>query len=202
MSTGKRGLPKDLAGKVKCGAKRQPRPGDEPGVQYYCKQAAGWGTDHPGYGRCKRHGGATPQHKKFAMKERVMRAVKMYGLPIVTTPADALMAEVYRTSGHVAFLESVIYDLQQVELTQTVHGATAWQKPAVWVEMYQEERRHLVRVCTEAIKCGIAERAVRLQEQQGALLATAIKAILTELGVMDDPRAPEIVTRHLRQVSG
>lgn len=26
-----------------------------------CRQAAGWGTDHPGVGRCKLHGGATPR---------------------------------------------------------------------------------------------------------------------------------------------
>jgi len=36
-----------------CGAKTK---GDgEP-----CKRPAGWGTDHPGVGRCKLHGGATP----------------------------------------------------------------------------------------------------------------------------------------------
>lgn len=26
----------------------------------YCKKPAGWGTDHPGLGRCRLHGGATP----------------------------------------------------------------------------------------------------------------------------------------------
>ena len=35
-----------------CGAKT--RQGD------FCRQVAGWGTDHVGYGRCKLHGGASP----------------------------------------------------------------------------------------------------------------------------------------------
>lgn len=35
-----------------CGAKHNKRPGT-------CKRPAGWGTDHPGEGRCKLHGGTT-----------------------------------------------------------------------------------------------------------------------------------------------
>ena len=30
----------------------------------YCKHEAGWGTDHPGEGRCKFHGGSTPHQEK------------------------------------------------------------------------------------------------------------------------------------------
>lgn len=30
----------------------------------YCSHAAGWGTDHPGHGRCKFHGGNTKDHEK------------------------------------------------------------------------------------------------------------------------------------------
>lgn len=35
-----------------CGAKRVTRPG-------FCKQPAGWRTDHPGQGRCRNHGGTS-----------------------------------------------------------------------------------------------------------------------------------------------
>lgn len=34
----------------------------------YCGQPAGWGTDHE-TGRCKFHGGNTPQHEKHVIKE-------------------------------------------------------------------------------------------------------------------------------------
>lgn len=37
----------------------------------YCTQAAGWGTDHPGQGRCKLHGGATPvRHGRYSNIQR------------------------------------------------------------------------------------------------------------------------------------
>ena len=50
-----------------CGArKRQPRyPGET------CARPAGWGTEHPGFGRCKLHGGATPY--KHGLYSRVVR---------------------------------------------------------------------------------------------------------------------------------
>lgn len=37
----------------KCNARRRGGPG-------YCQRPAGWGTDHPGVGRCKLHGGDVP----------------------------------------------------------------------------------------------------------------------------------------------
>lgn len=47
----------------KCGAKnRQGKP---------CQQAAGWGTDHPGKGRCKLHGGASRvKHGRYSTIQR------------------------------------------------------------------------------------------------------------------------------------
>jgi hypothetical protein len=48
-----------------------------------------------------------------------------------------------------------------------------------------------------AIAAGIEERRVKLAEQQGALLAQAIRGILAELGVGDRPEVPAVVRRHL-----
>lgn len=48
---GKQGTTKAERAKLPpCGAKHRKRPGT-------CKRPAGWGTDHPGEGRCKLHGG-------------------------------------------------------------------------------------------------------------------------------------------------
>ena len=41
------------ADKPKCGRKKKQGPG-------HCARPAGWGTDHPGEGPCKLHGGKTP----------------------------------------------------------------------------------------------------------------------------------------------
>jgi hypothetical protein len=35
----------------------------------YCQHEAGWGTDHPGVGRCKFHGGNTPDQERKIIDE-------------------------------------------------------------------------------------------------------------------------------------
>lgn len=49
--------------------KREPRPlcsGVKAATGEPCKLHAGYGTDHPGYGRCKYHGGSSPTGRKHA----------------------------------------------------------------------------------------------------------------------------------------
>src|SRR5216110_3198844 len=80
----------------KCGAERKGRAA--------CTQAAGWGTPHPGTGRCKNHGGCTPTHVAAGTKALAEQAVATYGLPLDVSPTEALLDEVKWTAGHVAWL--------------------------------------------------------------------------------------------------
>jgi hypothetical protein len=84
--------------------------------------------------------------------------------------------------------------------TTTVHKAG----PNVWYELYSRERDRLIKVCSEAIRAGIDERRVQLAEQQGALVAEAIRRILDDLGLTAEQtaRVGEIVPRHLRAIAG
>jgi hypothetical protein len=161
-----------------------------------CAHAPGWGTDHAGTGRCKYHCGATPTGKKSAQTEQARQAATTFGLPIETTPQAALVDEIHRTAGHVAWLGDQVQQLSVGQLTGEWHT-----RGAVLTALYETERKHLVRVCSEAIKCGVAEAQVRFAEAQGALLAEAVRAILTELEVINDPRAPEVVYKHLRAIA-
>ncbi|MGX1514015.1 hypothetical protein [Streptomyces collinus] len=186
----------------KCGAKK--RSGGA------CGQTAGWGTDHPGIGPCKLHGGMTPAHVTAARNERARQAVVVYGLPREIDPAAALLEEVHRTAGHVAWLaakvaehdeEDLVWGLvEEADKTATEfpgrdlkHAA----RPNVWLDLYQRERRHLVQVSKTALDVGISERMVRLAEQQGAMLAEVIRrsadGLLNELvGVLDEKTARSI----------
>jgi hypothetical protein len=83
------------------------------------------------------------------------------------------------------------------------HGVTEEAAPNIWLKLYQQERAHLVKVCSEAIRAGIEERRIRLAEQQGALVAQAIRAILADLNLTteQEARVPDIVPRHLRALA-
>lgn len=176
---------------------------------------------------CRHHGGSAPQSIKAAKEriseEKARKLVATYGRKIDTTATEALLDEVQWTAGHVAWLRERVQEIESaaaVAGTDSEHpliwgitrekeggedrGITSEAAPNIWLKLYQQERTHLVKVCSEAIRAGIEERRVRLAEAQGALIAQAIRAILTELHLTAEQqqRVPEIVPRHLRALSG
>jgi len=148
--------------------------------------------------------------------------MRTYGCPIDVEPHVALIEEVRRTAGHLAWLNEVVSDLLHEgdgysesiddDGKRTLRPRTGlkqmdmagrFEKPSVWVEMYQEERRMLARVCKMALDAGVAERQVRGAEARGELLASTIKAILGDLGLSKEQQreAPAVVRRHLTALS-
>lgn len=69
---------------------------------------------------------------------------------------------------------------------------------SMWLRLYQQERAHLTEVCKVAIQCGIAERQVRIAEEQGKMLVAVISAVLRDLGVnQEDKQVRASVHRQL-----
>lgn len=177
----------------KCGAKK--RDGTT------CRHPAGYGTDHPGFGKCKYHMGMTPAVRKAGFRE--MATQLLADTPITADLADldpyqALLGLMRKTAAFVQWLELKVESAGPDGLVQTniVNGL---EKPSVWAELYADERDRLGRLAKLAIDAGIAERQVQLAEQQGALIAQVIEATLTDLGLNDRQleAAPAIVRRHL-----
>jgi 2-phospho-L-lactate guanylyltransferase (CobY/MobA/RfbA family) len=91
---------------------------------------------------------------------------------------------------------------QQAEqaVVDGIDRALVWERPSVWLELYERERKHLAAVAKTCVDVGVEERRVQLAEQHGALLARVIDGIAADLGVKDDPRFPAVVRRHLTLV--
>lgn len=157
---------------------------------------------------CRMHGGAAPQVRAAARRrldeQKAEQQVRILGLPRQVDPHIALLEEVHRTAGHVAYLNSMIGDFDtDAELKQYTRdkGGLIWEKPAVWVEIYQHERTHLARVAKAALDAGVQERQVKLAEQQGQLIAQVLQGVLADLGVADHPEAGSVVRKHLAAAS-
>jgi hypothetical protein len=134
---------------------------------------AGYGTDHKGFGRCKFHGGSTPNHMTHALSEAVTTRFGAYGSPIPVDPMTALTMEIHRTAGHIEWLS--------VELQS--HQDPSTFEARVLMKHYQQERGHLIKASTAAINSGVAEREVKLAEDQGRRLVAVIQSVLSSLSL-------------------
>jgi hypothetical protein len=175
-----------------CGAKK--RAGGR------CNLAAGWGTNHPGIGCCKFHGGTLPNHVKAAAKEEYRL---LLGKPIEINPLDALLWCIKIRAGEVKWLGDRMADLDEKDWVEDTMVGKQF-------HLYARERQHamadLARYSQMAISLGIAERAVKLAETYGELLAQFIKGLLQDLWpfLNEEGRAqaPQITRRHLIALDG
>jgi hypothetical protein len=82
-------------------------------------------------------------------------------------------------------------------------GISSFTDAREWLYLYREERGHLARVSKMCIDAGVASRLVALAEDQGRILASAIRAVLSALNLSPDQQAlvPAVVPPVLRAVA-
>lgn len=183
--------PKTKAENV-CGAKK--RKGGT------CNMAAGWGTEHPGYGACKLHAGLTPSHVKAAAKEEYRI---LLGKPVNINPLEALIMCIKIRAGEVQWLSNRMQELDEKSWVEDTMVGKQF-------HLYARERQHamndLARYSQMAISLNISERAVKLAESYGETLAMYTKNLLEELWphLSEEGRAaaPQIVRRQLIALDG
>lgn len=153
-----------------------------------CRNFAGYKTMHSGTGPCFRHDSFNHFSRKllldFVESERLMG---VYGSPLDIDPHTALLMEVQRTAGHVEWLRQLVNDIHEAQQGEAkkidislVQYTPMGIQPSVWIQMYQEERKHLIRVCEAAIKAGVAEKTVQIAQEQAQMLAMVLKGFLLD----------------------
>lgn len=186
-----------------------------------CHNTAGQGTDHYGYGTCKHHGGAMPNHKLAAAKEEAVHvAMQIMGPAVEIEPMDALLLCVKIAAGEVAYatwkIEQLNPDEELIsEVSETVREATGEHAESfeevsktnmvtlnVWIQARQAATDRLARYSKMALDAGVAERQVLLAEAAGDSLALMIKKILDglNLSAAQEERAPDLVRGALEEL--
>lgn len=165
---------------------------------------------------CATHGGSAPQVKAAAARRLQLaaaaRELAVLGEPIAIDPAAALLSLVHHKAGEVAWLRAMVQTDDLDELVWGVtrekeggddHGTTREAKPSIWWAMLRTAEDQLAAYAAAAIRAGVEERRVRLQEQQGALVAGVIQRILTRLELTPEQQArvPVVVPGELRALT-
>ncbi len=165
---------------------------------------------------CRQHGGSAP-HAIAAAERRVkereaMAGARLFGLPVDVDPAEALLEELHRTAGEVAWLGSIVAELEKDDAIWGMtrekvggddRGTTHEAGLNIWIQTWHAQRRHLTNVARECLKAGIEERRVQLAETQGAMLAGVVRAILNRLDLTTEQQqlVAVVVPQELRRIA-
>lgn len=194
-----------MSGVGKCGAKT--RQGGR------CKLSAGSGTEHPGHGRCKYHGGSTPSHVRSAARAQVLQL----GGELHMDPHDAILLAVWRAARWELICATKVSELKEHELVvertreRIVHGdgdsyveRSSDSQLNIWVREHQKAGAALASLAKTAVDAGVQERQVRLAERLGASLSRLIDGITGELDLTDAQKRklPGAVRKHLTVLEG
>lgn len=190
---------------ARCGAKT--RGGSK------CKLEAGKGTDHPGRGRCKFHGGSTPTHVRAAAREQVAEL----GGELQMEPHDAILLTVRRAAMWERYCASKVTELEDDDLVnehfkeRVVSGdgdsyveRSNESQLNLWIREHQKALTQLASLAKTAVDAGVQERQVRLAERLGASLTKLLDGILGELELTaaQQKKAPAVVRKHLSVLEG
>jgi hypothetical protein len=156
-----------------------------------CRHSAGWGTDHPGFGNCKFHFGATPNGGVFAAKQAAAAEAARLGVAIETDPHEALAAVVNIIAGQVAFLQGKVNELDEGKaLTRGGLNPVIRALNGV-LEQWQ-------RAAKAAADAGVEERRLRLDALVVDGIGDFLRAVFGELELTPEQEAliPEAMKRH------
>jgi hypothetical protein len=141
-----------------CGAKKRQGEGT-------CARPAGWGTSHPGVGRCKLHGGSTQSHDAAAQTQQAETVVRKLWAGLedaspVKDPVDAL--------GRLAGALEQLVDEAGARVTdlKNVAGGEHLTQLRAEVVLFERALGHLRQLLVDMARLGIASRAVEVQQGQ------------------------------------
>lgn len=140
-------------------------------VGQWCSKRAGEGTDHPGVGKCRVHGGE-------GHLERVIGAwIVAHRLAehLEVSPWDALITEVKRTAGEVAWLDQKIGEAPDDDALRP--GGSHYD----WVRHRERQRVWLGRVAKMAVDAGVAGMLVARERAAGEEIARVLNRTLETL---------------------
>jgi hypothetical protein len=186
-------------GYMVCGAKT--RTGGQ------CKRPAGWGTPHPGIGRCKWHLGSTRNHITSAatavVEAETRDLLSQLGQPPpLGHPVEALLALAAEVTAWQAILRERVAELRELAGVDKL-GREA--ERAV-VGLYERSLDRSAKVLEGMVRLDLDARRTRLLEDQGEMIANVFRAVIEDpelaFGAEMRDRLFAASSKHLRATRG
>lgn len=160
-----------------------------------CSNFAGYQTDHPGIGQCKKHGGRTPAANKNALRKEVeAEVVQQLGLtewdPIID-PFSALADH----AGKGAAIEEILR-LKVEELSSLrQYGGEMGDRISVIFEAWERSYARLSSNLQAMARLSLEDRIASIQGKVNEATAERVTAALTIALSSTDPTEREVILR-------
>ncbi|MGH7643582.1 MAG: hypothetical protein ACRENX_11355 [Candidatus Dormibacteria bacterium] len=160
-----------------------PRRQGEPGT---CTHPAGWGTSHPGSGRCKLHGGTLRGSVIAGRRELVERKARTilaeHGL---IEPIRDPIGRLLELAGEADGLRSAFREMvERLTVDEVVHVDKIGQEHiSALVEGYTRQIEVLSKLLIDLSRLGLDEKLVRVEAHKVDLLEQALTQALDGAGV-------------------
>lgn len=163
-----------------------------------CGNGAGKGTNHPGTGNCKHHGGSTRAGRISALNEQARNLLYKHDAGPVADPLEALQ----RLAGRALALEETIGGLVNGLRSMRYETETGGEQLRAEVAVLERAMDRCGRLLVDIAKLNIEERLARVTEKQAAIVQDALHAVLREMGFTPEQQQDAQVRlgRHLRAV--
>jgi hypothetical protein len=181
-----------------------------------CRNGSGKATDHPGYGRCKWHGGNSPTHRNAAQIQQARATAQLFGVPREADPIAGMLETYHQTLGILDAIEAMCMRLLPDEVGWGVvkekrvgdgedggegEGLTPVEReygPGVniWVKLLAEWHDRAFKEAEAMLKLGLDQRRVEIAASQVAAIITIL--LSPDLGLSEDQR--RVAARLLRQM--
>lgn len=182
-------------GRSLCGAKKK----QDDGV---CQKPAGWGTDHPGHGPCRLHGGATPTVAKSAREEQVKAEARRTLGRLQAVPVDDPLTELKKLAGEAVAWKNLLADhVAELERLRYENPAGGEQVRGEIV-LFERALDRCASILAAIARLNIDDRLARITERQADIVIRAIEAALETAGVRGEAavEARKVAARYLRAV--
>lgn len=169
-----------------------------------CRQPAGKRTNHPGWGRCWKHGGATGSHVEWARHAQAQATAQLFGVPREVDPIVGILEVYHQSMGMLDAVEAMCMQLLPADVVWGVvkekrvgelEGEDESLTPVerefapginTWVKLLAEWHDRAFREAEAILKLGLDSRRIEIAAGQVAAIVAVLMS--PELALTEDQR--------------
>lgn len=141
------------------------------------------------------------QRRRMLLEVREEAAEFTQGLKRDVDPAEAVQLILDNMTTAYEYCVQQMMALDEEDYWQPALGGPVLHP---WIREQERLGLQIIHAASKAVSMGLAERQVKLQEQQAAIFATVVEAVMVELGLSSEVRhqAHALIATRLEDIEG